>query len=195
MRGCCLRYFSTAFGLRDGQPQRLLRAQTRPSTCSKVSLGVDWNPSGSDNLFEELRVAAQVNEDDLDNVIPEADWIKLITVNPASALAVDAQIGKLAPNMKADITVVRSLNADPNKSLLASHPQDIQMVWVGGKLLYANQAIIERLKPGQCEVLRVYGSIKRICVQDSANPNSKQTLNDIKTKLLGLYPSLAPLTP
>jgi len=45
------------------------------------------------------------------------------------------------------------------------------------------------------EILRVYGSIKRICVQDSANPNSKQTLNDIKTKLLGLYPSLAPLTP
>jgi 5-methylthioadenosine/S-adenosylhomocysteine deaminase len=160
-----------------------------------VSLGVDWNPTGSDNLFDELRTAAQVNEEHLDNVIPESDWIKLITVNPATALAVDELIGKLAANMKADITIVKALNADPNKSLLASHLQDIQMVWVGGKLLYGNQAIVEEIRPGQCEPLAVYGSNKRICVKDSAKPNSNQTLSDKKTRLLGLYPGLAPLTP
>lgn len=69
------------------------------------------------------------------------------------------------------------------------------MVWVGGKLLYGNQAIVEGIRPGQCESLADYGSNKRICVKDSANPNSNQTLGDIKARLLQLYPGLAPLTP
>jgi hypothetical protein len=47
-----------------------------------VTLGVDWNPSSSDNLFEELRVAATVDEEALDRVIPSAEWAKLTTVNP-----------------------------------------------------------------------------------------------------------------
>jgi len=160
-----------------------------------VSLGVDWNPTGSDNIFDELRTAAEVNEDQLYNVIPESDWVKLITSNPAAALGVDNLIGRLAPNMKADITIVRSLNDDPNKSLLASHLQDVQMVWVGGKLLYGNRAAVERIKPGQCEALTVYGSSKRVCVKDAANPNSKQTLAQIRARLLQLYPTLAPLAP
>jgi cytosine/adenosine deaminase-related metal-dependent hydrolase len=160
-----------------------------------VSLGVDWNPTGSDNLFDELRVAAQVNEDELDNVIPDSDWIKLITVNPASALALDSLIGRLAPNMKADIVIVRERHADPGQSLLLSRLQDVQMVWVGGKLLYGNRVAVERIRPGQCESLTVYGSSKRICVKDATNPNSNQSLNDLRAKLLQLHPALAPLTP
>jgi 5-methylthioadenosine/S-adenosylhomocysteine deaminase len=44
---------------------------------------VDWNPSGSDHIFDELRTAAEVNEEEFNGAIPDADWIKMITVNPA----------------------------------------------------------------------------------------------------------------
>lgn len=162
-----------------------------------VSLGVDWNPSGSDNIFDELRVAANVNEDEFDSVIPPADWIKMITINPAKALALDSHVGRLAQGLKADITVLTSKNSDPHESLLNTHLQDVQMVWVGGNLLYGNKTILERVKPGQCEDLKVYGSNKRVCVRTTTEqvPKKDQTLGVIKDILQQSYPGLAPLTP
>jgi hypothetical protein len=40
------------------------------------------------------------------------------------------------------------------------------MVRVGGNLLYGNNAVVERVKSGECEQLTVYGSRKRVCVKD-----------------------------
>jgi len=162
-----------------------------------VSVGVDWNPSGSDHIFDELRTAAEVNEEDFSGAIPDADWIKMITVNPAKALALDAFIGRLAPGLKADITVLRARDDDPNKSVMKTHLQDVQMVWVGGDLLYANKAILDKIKPGECEAMLVYGSQKRVCVKNTKLQVLKgaQTLEDIRTILHTNYPLLAPLTP
>jgi len=163
----------------------------------EVSLGVDWNPSGSDHIFDELRTAAQVNEDDFNGAIPDTDWIRMITVKPAKALALDAFIGRLAPNLKADITVLRALDDDATKSLLKTHLQDVQMVWVGGDLLYANKAILDKIKPGECEAMLVYGSQKKVCVKNTklSVPKAAQTLDQIRTILQTNYPLLAPLTP
>jgi 5-methylthioadenosine/S-adenosylhomocysteine deaminase len=163
----------------------------------EVSLGVDWNPTGSDHLFDELRTAAEVNEEDFDGAIPDGDWIKMITVNPARALALEAQVGRLAPGLKADITVLRAQGSDPTTTLLRAHLQDVQMVWVGGNLLYANRAILDKVKPGLCEALLVHGAQKRVCVKDTqhAVPKATQTLEQIRSILHSNYPMLAPLTP
>jgi len=162
-----------------------------------VSLGVDWNPTGSDTIFDELRVAAQVNENELGNAIALTDWIKMITVNPAKALALDQHIGRLAPSLKADITVLRSRDGDPHGSLLKTHLEDVQMVWVGGNLLYGNEAILKKVKPGQCETITVHGSRKRVCVKAENVQVEKalQTLEEIRTILHMNYAQLAPLTP
>src|SRR5262249_24898782 len=82
----------------------------------------------------------------------------MITTRPAKALALDTFIGKLEAGMKADITVLRERDADPTQSVMKTHLQDVQMVWVGGDLLYANKAILDKIKPGQCEPMVVYGS-------------------------------------
>ena len=160
-----------------------------------VSLGVDWNPSGSDDLFGELRAAAEFNEEQFDGIIQNSDWVKMITINPARALALDAYIGRLAPGLKADITVLRSRTADPHNSLLASHPQDVEMVWVGGDLLYGREFVVRRLKPEGCEAIEVNGARKRICVVDRSNPvpKSSQTLAEIRALLAEKYAQLSPL--
>jgi hypothetical protein len=162
-----------------------------------VSLGVDWNPSGSDTLFDELRVANQVNSEAFHDAIPQSDWIKMITVNPARALALDGQIGALKQGLKADITVVRSNDGDPTQSLLKTYLQDVQMVWVGGKLLYGSESILQKLKKDACEALLVRGSKKRVCVSDPkpSVPKSDETLGVITQKLQTAYPGLAPLVP
>ena len=55
---------------------------------------MDWNPSGCDHIFDELRTAAEVNEEEFGGAIPDGEWLKMITVNPAKALALDAFVGK-----------------------------------------------------------------------------------------------------
>jgi cytosine/adenosine deaminase-related metal-dependent hydrolase len=162
-----------------------------------VSLGVDWNPSGSDTLFDELRVAGQVNSEVFHNAIPPGDWIKMVTVNPARALALDSQIGDLKQGLKADITVLSANDADPTQSLLKTHLQDVQMVWVGGVLLYGSESILQSLKKDACEPLLVHGSKKRLCVRATSAgvPKSDETLAVITQKLQSAYSGLAPLVP
>ncbi|MGH2708989.1 MAG: amidohydrolase family protein, partial [Actinomycetota bacterium] len=182
------------------QSNRVLYGQTTDIRLAlqhgvSVSLGVDWNPSGSDDLFGELRVAAEFNENQFGGVIQNSDWTKMITVNPAKALALDTQIGRLAPGFKADLTVLRSRSSDPHGSLLANHPQDVEMVWVGGELLYGRESVLQKFRPDQCDALEVNGAKKRICVVDRTSPVAKsgQTLADIRTILLSKYPQLSPL--
>ena len=121
----------------------------------------------------------------------------MITTRPAKALALETFIGKLAPGMKADIVVLRERDTDPTQSVMKTHLQDVQMVWVGGDLLYANKAILDKIKPGQCEPMLVYGSQKKVCVKNTKLkvPKAVQTLEDIRTILHTNYPLLAPLTP
>jgi hypothetical protein len=71
------------------------------------------------------------------------------------------------------------------------------MVWVGGQLLYGREAVLQKVKPNQCEALKVKGTNKCICVADTIDPvvNSTQTLAQIRSKLLAKYPQLAPLVP
>ncbi len=162
-----------------------------------VSLGVDWNASGSDTLFDELRVANDVNTDSFQSAIRDSDWIPMITTNPAKALALDHEIGELKAGMKADITVLRSRDADATQSLLKTHLQDVQMVWIGGKLLYGNSSVVQKVRGDTCEPLLVRGSRKRVCVSDPNPrvPKSEESLATITQKLQAVYPGLAPLVP
>ena len=93
--------------------------------------------------------------------------------------------------------VVGGRDDDPSQSLLLSRLQDVQGVWVGGDLLYASRAVIDKVKPGQCGALTVYGSQKKICVKATNGlvAGSQQTLKEITNVLRSKLPSLAPLTP
>jgi 5-methylthioadenosine/S-adenosylhomocysteine deaminase len=162
-----------------------------------ISLGVDWNPSGSDDVFNELRTAAELNEERFGSVVGPQDWLPMITTNPAKALALDTRIGQLAASFKADITVLRTRGTDPHASLLTTQLQDVEMVWVGGELLYGRSTVLQMLKPGLCDRITVRGASQRICVADTTNPvtGSNQTLSAIRDKLQAAYPQLSPLVP
>jgi cytosine/adenosine deaminase-related metal-dependent hydrolase len=128
-----------------------------------VSLGVDWNASGSDTLFDELRVAAGVNEEQWAGAIPTSAWVPMITSNPVKALAADALVGSLEVGKKADITALRARAGEPGASVLANYLGDVEGVWIGGQLLYGTAAVIETVRPKACEQLLVQGSAKRVC--------------------------------
>jgi 5-methylthioadenosine/S-adenosylhomocysteine deaminase len=161
-----------------------------------VSIGVDWNPTGSDTIFDELRVADNVNTGTFNGAIDKSEWLPMITTNPAKALALDALLGRLAPGFKADITVIASQDSDPSVNLLKTHPADVRMVWVGGRLLYGDKAFVEAVRGNTCEVFVLKGVQKRLCIADAGSsvPKHNQTLQNFQATLLVRYPQLAPLT-
>jgi 5-methylthioadenosine/S-adenosylhomocysteine deaminase len=164
----------------------------------KISIGVDWNATGSDTIFDELRVASELNVSEFQEIISSASWIKFITEHPADALALEDHIGRLKPGLKADITVLRAQAPSAEETLLRAHPQDVEMVWVGGELLYGDESIVKALKPeAGCEPLRVSGVRKEVCVKDNKDPvdKSSQTLGDIVRILKAAFPQLAPIAP
>ena len=163
----------------------------------KLSLGVDWNPTGSNNIFDELRVADQLNRNTFSDAIHSDEWLNMITAYPAEALALDDKIGALAPDHKADLTVVAKQDSDVNASLLKTHLEDVQFVMLGGRPLYGDSVAIATLRPGACEALGVHGVQKRVCVKDPRPgvAKSDQTLADIRSALRAHYAGLAPLVP
>ena len=129
----------------------------------EVSLGVDWNPSGSDTIFDELRVAKQVDEEQWGSVIGDALIVQMITANPARALAVAHLLGSIETGRKADLTIIRSRDAVPGRSLLRNGVADVEMVWIGGELLYGIAGVVQTMRPSGCEPVMVQGAAKRIC--------------------------------
>ena len=161
-----------------------------------VSIGVDWNPTGADTIFDELRVANGVNTGTFNEEIGSSEWLPMITRNPAKALALDNFIGTLAQGFKADITVIARQDEDASVNLLRAHLPDVQMVWIGGRLLYGDKAYVETARPNACEAFFIKGVEKRLCIADATStvPKHEQTLSALTNILLQRYPQLAPLT-
>lgn len=61
----------------------------------EVPLGVDWSPSGSSNILEELRVAARVNNSQMHHIIRRNQWASMITERPTRTLSLSEYIGSL----------------------------------------------------------------------------------------------------
>jgi cytosine/adenosine deaminase-related metal-dependent hydrolase len=162
-----------------------------------VSLGVDWSPSGSSNILEELRVADRVNRTQMHNVVRPDQWVSMITQRPARALSLGDYIGTLAPGKKADITVLKRRASGPNASLLKAEMRDVEMVWIGGRLLYGEAATVEAVHPGTCEAVETGGVAKKLCVADPASqaPGATETFAEIDHLVRAAYPNPIPLVP
>lgn len=162
----------------------------------KVALGVDWNPTGSNSIFDELRVAEAMNREEFEGVIKKDQWLGLVTENAAAVLGLGDSIGSLAAGLKADLIVLQRRDPEANESLLKNSLQDVQLVMIGGQALYGNRAAMSKLRSNECEDITVHGSRKRICVRNSNGiEKSSQTLAEIRQILIDHYNTLAPLDP
>lgn len=162
----------------------------------EVSLGVDWSPSGSSNILEELRVADRVNKLEMHNVVHRDQWASMITARPARALSLGEYVGGLEPGKKADITILKRRASNPNASLLKSEMRDVEMVWIGGRLLYGDAATVEQIRPAACELVDTGGVSKKLCVADPAGsaPGANQTFAEIDKIIRAAYPNPIALT-
>ena len=123
---------SNFFLLRESAKVRQF-IESSPESADRISLGTDSRLTGSQDLLEELRVAA-----DTGGTEPH-ELVRMVTVNPAEQLRL-CEAGRIAPGLPADLLVIRRLSDDPARALLAATRKDVLLVTIAGRPLVADPA-------------------------------------------------------
>lgn len=133
-----------------------------------VSLGPDWRPSHGIGMVPEANVARRyAGEFFPAGSVTDEELFKMMTVNAAEAAALGDHIGRLAPGMRADITVITGETGNPFEP---AHLDDVAGVMVDGVLYYGDRWLMAAttMDPGDCEdgidALNICGVEKRLCI-------------------------------
>lgn len=111
-----------------------------------VALAPDWTESGSNNTLEEIKAAyGYAHENGLDGLLTPRQLFRMATVNAAKVAGAADKIGQIAPGFYADFFIARKKVDDPFANLLLTTPQDIKVVFVGGKPVYGDAAEMDKL--------------------------------------------------
>lgn len=150
----------------------------------RISLGVDWTPSGSINPIEELQCAAQLNNTYFDHAFSDHELVEMITLNPAAAFRLNdaslpAPLGTLAAGFEADMVVIAGDRTNPYRAMLDARSEQIRLVTIHGQGQYGDpdalagaivngmacMAVPDGVSPGG--MTGVCGTAKTICTQPS----------------------------
>ena len=107
-----------------------------------VALGTDWYPSGSDSLFDELRLAKQLVREGLVSKVDPKCLNFMVLESPSRILG--GQLGTLIPGTPADLLVIPwkdSLEA----SLEQADVDSTLLVTVSGQPLFGTTDLMEEL--------------------------------------------------
>jgi len=103
----------------------------------RMALGTDSRLTGSRDLLDELRVAA-----DAPGAPGAAALARMVTVTAADLLRLSAA-GRLAPGLPADLLVLPPLAADPHQALLRAERRHVSLVMIDGRARYGAPELTE----------------------------------------------------
>ena len=117
----------------------------------RIAIGTDWSVSGSYNMLEELRCAAELDGGRSGGpALSSAALWRMATANGAYALGLEAVTGKLEAGLAADIMVFRKQSGDPFDDLLRSTAAEVVATFVDGRLLSGNREGFSGALPNDC---------------------------------------------
>lgn len=108
-----------------------------------VGIGSDWSPSGSKNLFGELKVARLVSKE-LGIWEDDADIIALATINAARILKWDKLLGSIEDGKRADLMVTDGVNGDAYANFLNRSEAAISLVVINGFPRYGYASLMTK---------------------------------------------------
>jgi hypothetical protein len=150
-----------------------------------ISLAPDWSMGGSQNMLDELRFAHAWDTAHWSDSLASKDLVAMATTHAAHVLALDGQLGQLAPGYLADLAVYAGDPSAPYDAIVGAQPQNIELVMVGGVVLYGD-TVLAPAAPAQpgCEAIDICGTPKFLCVATTDTTNKmNQTYADITAAL------------
>ncbi|HET6675352.1 MAG TPA: amidohydrolase family protein [Nitrospiraceae bacterium] len=135
----------------------------------RIGIGSDWSPSGSKNLFGELKVARLVSQAEGD-VFSDRDIVSMATRQAAAILQWDAALGSLEAGKRADLLVISGATGDPYESVVTAKETSIRLVMINGVARYGFPSLMRRLGAAG-ENIQVGGSARMVFLEhESADP-------------------------
>ncbi|MFW7380150.1 MAG: thrombospondin type 3 repeat-containing protein [Oligoflexus sp.] len=150
-----------------------------------IALGTDWVPSGSTDMLRELQCADQFNRNQLSNFFSDRDLWLMVTAQAASAMKVEAYIGRIAEGWLGDIAIYRQLpGQNPYRSIVEGHTKDVLLVTRNGKALFGDGDLLDQLYGAEspCEAFPqdICSHHKKVCLVNEglpSQPGSQASLN------------------
>lgn len=126
-----------------------------------ISLAPDWSPSGSDNMFDEIKYAENVSREKLNGLFSARQLVEMASSVPARVARIDDKVGTLAPGMSADFFLVhpaaKTVAGGPYEAIAGGTITDIDLVVIGGIPTYGTAEFLRTLG-AKTEPLTVCGA-------------------------------------
>lgn len=107
-----------------------------------VAMGTDWSPSGSFNMFEEMRCGKDYTRAKSSRAVADEELWEMSTVNGAVALGVNDKVGSIAVGKTADIIVVNDPDNSGISTISRKQVSDVLAVFINGHLMAGEQKAI-----------------------------------------------------
>jgi len=133
----------------------------------EIALAPDWAITGSSNMLDELKTAAQWNHEHLGGRLTDRQLVDMVTFVPAHVAGVDDEVGAIRPGLRADLLVIGREDddddADPYRVVVDASPADVRLVLIAGMPLYGDRALTERFwDPSDLEEIALPGAPKTL---------------------------------
>lgn len=117
----------------------------------RIAIGTDWSLSGSYNMLEELRCAAELyGSGSSTQVLSSADLWRMATRDGAYALGLEATTGRLEVGLAADIMIFEKQSDNPFDDLLRTTAGQVVATFVDGQLRSGNRKGFAGALPEHC---------------------------------------------
>ncbi len=163
-----------------------------------VALGADWLPSGSTSLLAELKVARQelVNQG---HPLTSEQLVTMVTSGAAQVAGLAEKLGSIAVGRAADLVVLERRAPDAYESVCDSTPADVELVLIGGDLVYGREDWFLDLadNPTDPALEQVTAWGRRMLLDTGFAVRSDgapaPTLAELRDLLIGSYPQVGPI--
>jgi 5-methylthioadenosine/S-adenosylhomocysteine deaminase len=162
-----------------------------------IGLGADWSPSGSKNLFGELKVARIVTREDPG--FDDKALLAMATIDAAKILHWEHLIGSLEKGKRADLMVIDGQPADPYGAFFKTPETDVALVLINGVPRFGTSELFGKVGITG-EMIKLDGKTRRLnLAQASSDPDvgavSFAHARDVLTQTLNDLPQLAHTAP
>jgi 5-methylthioadenosine/S-adenosylhomocysteine deaminase len=161
-----------------------------------IALAPDWSPTGSDNMFDEIKYAWNVSRDELDGLFSSRQLVEMASTIPARVARIDDKVATLAPGMLADFFLLRPPAGgglhNPYDAIVAGRVTDIDLVVIDGIPTYGQSDYLQKLNL-KTEPLTVCGKVRALNAGALPNGSFAEVTARLSEKIKAAGSQLAPL--
>jgi 5-methylthioadenosine/S-adenosylhomocysteine deaminase len=162
----------------------------------EIALAPDWALTGSSNMLDEIKTAAQWNHQHLGEQLSDRQLVDMVTSIPARVAGVDDEIGTIQTGLHADLLVIgrEDDDVDPYHAVVEATPANIKLVVIDGVPIFGDPDLMNRFwAKVDLQEISLPGALKEL-----ATPVARivvaQVAARLQAALTGEGASLAPLT-